>query len=162
MHEAPKYVPVAPPEAERRWWELKQALCLPKTLRWICRIIREDFEPGALDEYLWSFWGFHHEPDDLRHRARPWQKVELRAIEPGHVTGIAVWEMALMLNMAMEDEEPIPAYPRQSGEGFRFLLPTLGRARETAKTTQCLSNIKQLSLAQINYLNVMIGFLSCR
>ena len=35
--------------------------------------------------------------------------------------------MALMLNMAMEDEEPIPDYSRQSGEGFRFLLPSLAR-----------------------------------
>jgi hypothetical protein len=124
---APKYVPVAPPEVERRWWEWKQAVRLPRTLRWMYRMVREDFAPGTLDEYLWSFWGFHHQPEDLRHRARPWQKVELRAIEPGDVTGIALWEMALMLNMAMEDEEPIPAYTRQSGEGFRFLLPTLGR-----------------------------------
>ena len=35
--------------------------------------------------------------------------------------------MALMLNIAMEDEEPIPEYTHQSGEGFRFLLPKLGR-----------------------------------
>ncbi len=127
MQDSPQYVPVAPPEVERRRSEWQQALCLPKTLRCIYRIIREDFETGVLDEYLRSFWGFHHQPEVLRHRARPWQKVELWAIEPGDVTGIAVWEMALMLNMAMEDEEPIPAYTRQSGEGFRFLLPTLGR-----------------------------------
>ena len=110
-----------------RMWELRQLVGLPKTLLSIYRIVREDFETAALDEYLWSFWGFHHQPEDLHHRARPWQKVDLRAIEPGDVRGIALWEMALMLNMAMEDEEPIPEYTRQSGEGFRFLLPTLGR-----------------------------------
>ncbi len=125
--ETEKYEPVAPPEVERRQSEWRQALRLPRTLWWIYRIVREDFERGTLDEYLWSFWGFHQQNEELRYRARPWQKVDLRAIEAGGVTGIAVWEMALMLNMAMEDEEPIPAYTRQSGEGFRFLLPPLGR-----------------------------------
>jgi hypothetical protein len=32
-----------------------------------------------------------------------------------------------MFQIAMENEEPIPAYTRQSGEGFRFLLPSLAR-----------------------------------
>ncbi|MBL0157744.1 MAG: hypothetical protein IPP47_11675 [Bryobacterales bacterium] len=127
MTDALLYRPAAPPEPERRWGEWRQALRLPVTLRNIYRIVREDFQAGVLDEYLWSFWGFHHEPGDLHHRARPWQKVDLKAIEPGNVRGIARWEMALMLNMAMEDEEPIPDYTRQSGEGFRFLLPALGR-----------------------------------
>ena len=127
MAERPHYQPVAPPEAERRRAELRQALRLPKTIRSIQRIVREDFATAVLDEYLWSFWGFHHQPEDLHYRARPWRKVLLREIEPQNVAGIELWEMALMLNIAMEDEEPILEYTHQSGEGFRFLLPTLGR-----------------------------------
>jgi hypothetical protein len=121
------YEPVAAPEAERHLSELRQALRLPKTLLSICAIGRQDFDAAILDEYLWSFWGFHHLHADLHCRARPWQKVQLRAIEPEDVAGLEVWEMALMLNIAMEDEEPILEYSQQSGEGFRFLLPTLGR-----------------------------------
>lgn len=121
------YTPIAPPEVERRFLELRQALHFPKTLLSIYRIAREDFSPAVLDDHLFSFWGFHHLPADLRHRARPWRKVQLRAIEPADVTGLGVWEMAFMVNMAMEDEEPIPEYSHQSGEGFRFLLPKLAR-----------------------------------
>ena len=127
MVEAPRYRPVAPPEAERRRAEMRQTWRLPVTLRSIYRIVRQDFETSVLDEYLWSFWGFHHQPEDRRHRVRAWQKVELRSIEPRDVVNLAVWEMALMLNMAMEDEEPILEYSHQSGEGFRFLLPSLAR-----------------------------------
>ena len=36
-------------------------------------------------------------------------------------------ELALMLHVAMEIEEPIVAYSRQTGEGFRVLLPALSR-----------------------------------
>jgi hypothetical protein len=121
------YQPVAPPEIERRWAQFRQALRLPATLLSILSIVRQDFEASALDDHLWSFWGFHHRNADVQYRARPWQKVQLRAIEPEDVVRIEVWEMVLMLNMAMEDEEPIPEYSHQSGEGFRFLLPTLAR-----------------------------------
>jgi len=121
------YEPVAPPDMDRRHSEFRQALRLPWTLHSIHAMVRQDFETAVLDEYLWSFWGFHHLPGDLHYKARPWQKVQLRAIEPEDVIGLGVWEMALMLNMAMEDEEPIPEYSYQSGEGFRFLLPTLAR-----------------------------------
>jgi hypothetical protein len=121
------YQPVAPPEIECRRAQFRQALRLPATLLSISSIVRQDFEASALDDHLWSFWGFHHRHEDVQYRARPWQKVPLRAIEPEDVVRIEVWEMALMLNMAMEDEEPIPEYSHQSGEGFRFLLPTLAR-----------------------------------
>lgn len=121
------YRPVAPPEAERRFMEFHQALRLPSTLLSIRAIVREDFQFSALDDHLQAFRGFHQNPTDPRYRARPWQKVELRAIGPEDVAGLGIWEMALMLNMAMEDEEPIPEYSHQSGEGFRFLLPSLAR-----------------------------------
>ncbi len=127
MIDCEMYQPVAPPEMERRHLEFRQALRLPKTLHSIYAMVRQDFETAVLDEYLWSFWGFHHLQADLHYRARPWQKVQLRAIEPEDVAGLGLWEMGLMLNMAMEDEEPIPEYSYQSGEGFRFLLPTLAR-----------------------------------
>lgn len=53
MADSPTYRPIAPPKAERRRSEFRQALRLPKTLRSIYRIVREDFETGVLDEYLW-------------------------------------------------------------------------------------------------------------
>ena len=124
---AAAYRPVAPPRSTRHLAELRQAMRLPHTLFRIFAIAREDFATAALDEYLWAFWGFHQQPSDLHYRARPWQQVQLRAIEPREVVGIAVWEMAMLSHIAMENEEPILEYTHQSGEGFRFLLPTLGR-----------------------------------
>ncbi|HEU4415600.1 MAG TPA: hypothetical protein VFT65_12515 [Candidatus Angelobacter sp.] len=125
---ANKYRPTGPPKAERRKQVLRQALQLPKTLRAIYRIVREDLSPAALDDCLWAFWGFHQENWDAHYRMRPWEKAQLGAIETDDVVGgLAVWEMALMMTIAMEDEDPIMEYTQQSGEGFRFLLPTLGR-----------------------------------
>lgn len=117
----------SPQPGASRKAEFKQALRLPQTLLAIYRIVCEEFAVGRLDEYLWAFWGFHQEPWDQHWRMRPWDKVQLRDIGPRDVTAIEIREMAAMLSIAMEDEEPIPEYTRQSGEGFRYLLPTLGR-----------------------------------
>jgi hypothetical protein len=87
----------------------------------------EDYQTGALDEHLWSFRGFHESNADPRYRARQWRKVPLGAIGPHEVTGLAVWEMAFMVNVAREIEEPILEYSHQNGEGFRVLLPSLAR-----------------------------------
>lgn len=128
-----KYRPAAPGKRARRLGLLHQAFCLPKTLFLITRMLREDFAPGILDENLWAFWGFHqevsgHEPADPHYRARKWQKVQLSAIAPGQVVGgLAVWEMVFMMNVAMENEDPIMEYSGHNGEGFRYLLPNLGR-----------------------------------
>jgi len=128
-----KYRLVAPSKWARRVSVLRQALCLPRTLFSIYWIIREEFAAAALDEYLWAFWGFHqeiqgHEPSDPHYRMRTWQKTQLGAIGRRQVVGgLAVWEMAFMMNLAMENEDPIMEYSHQNGEGFRFLLPTLGR-----------------------------------
>jgi hypothetical protein len=123
-----KYHPVAPPKDERRKQIWRQAMHLPQTLRKIYKIIQEDFSPAALDDCLWSFWGFHQENWDAHYRMRPWQKAQLSAINPSDVIdGLPVWEMAMMMYIAMEDEDPILEYTEQSGEGFRFLLPNLGR-----------------------------------
>ncbi|MGC2694281.1 MAG: hypothetical protein WA738_00665 [Candidatus Angelobacter sp.] len=125
---AQKYRPAAPPKGDRRKQVLRQALRLPRTLRAIHRIVREDFSSAALDDCLWAFWGFHQENWDAHYRMRPWEKAQLSTITPHDVVGgLAVWEMALMMTIAMEDEDPIMEYTEQSGEGFRFLLPTLGR-----------------------------------
>jgi hypothetical protein len=131
-----KYRPAAPGKAARRLDLLRQTLCLPKTLLAIVRMIREDFTPGALDENLWAFWGFHqevsghelHAPNDPYYRARKWEKVRLSSIRPQNVVGgLAVWEIAFMMNVAMENEDPIMEYSGHNGEGFRYLLPNLGR-----------------------------------
>jgi len=125
---AEKYHPAAPGKDERRKQVLGQALRLPRTLWRIYRMVRQDFSTAALDECLWSFWGFHQENWDAAYRMRPWIKAQLGAVTSANVTGgLAVWEMAMMMYIAMEDEDPILEYTEQSGEGFRFLLPALGR-----------------------------------
>ncbi len=121
------YSPVQPPKPQRRRETVRQALRLPITLLAIRRIIAADYQVPSLDAHLWSFRGFHENADDPRYRARPWQRVQLGAITAHDVVGLAVWEMAFMLNVARELEEPILEYSHQNGEGFRFLLPSLAR-----------------------------------
>ena len=125
--------PVAPPDAERRHEEWRQALELVPTIRRMRRIAIEDFAPAQLDRHLRAFRGFHEDPDALEYRMRPWQKTRPNDAGPSDVVGISPWELALMFQIAMENEEPIPAYTRQSGEGFRFLLPALGRFMGTTR-----------------------------
>jgi hypothetical protein len=125
--------PVAPPDAERRHEEWRQALALAPTIMRMWRIAIEDFAPAQLDRHLRAFRGFHEDPDALEYRMRPWQKTRPNEAGPRDVVGIAPWQLALMFQIAMENEEPIPAYTRQSGEGFRFLLPALGRFMGTTR-----------------------------
>ncbi|MBN2642481.1 MAG: type II secretion system protein [Victivallales bacterium] len=40
-----------------------------------------------------------------------------------------------------------------------MLLPTLGRARNTAKRIQCVSNLKQMGIVQMNYINDFDGWM---
>jgi hypothetical protein len=89
----------------------------------IYRTIREDYSLEALDENLWAFWGFYQAPGDRHCQARLWRKVKLGAIETSQVIDLPVWEMAFMLAVAMELEDPILDYSRQNGEGFRLVLP---------------------------------------
>ena len=121
------YIPVTPPKRQRRREALWQLRHLPKTLLAVRRIIAADYQVPVLDEHLWSFRGFHEDADNPRYRARPWQKVWLGAVTADDVVGLAVWEMAFMLNVARELEEPILEYSHQNGEGFRLLLPSLAR-----------------------------------
>ena len=123
----PAYVPVLPMPAERRRAAARQLLALPRTLARIGRIMREDCAPASLDEHLWAFAAFHEDSGDPHYRARTWQKASFHAIHAGQVIGMAAPELALMLHVAMEIEEPIVAYSRQTGEGFRVLLPALSR-----------------------------------
>jgi len=102
-------------------------LRLPKTLATIASIAAEDYAIGALDDHLWSFRGFHDGAEDPHYRSRQWRKVRLGAIDARDVRGLSVWEMAFMLNVAREIEEPIVEYSHQNGEGLRFLLPSLAR-----------------------------------
>jgi hypothetical protein len=88
-------------------------------------VVGEDLRVTALDENLDSFWGFHQGKPDCQ--ARVWKKARIGAVEPGQVVGLDVREMASMLHVSMEIEEPILDYSRQNGEGFRFLLPNLAR-----------------------------------
>ena len=107
-----------------RW---RQAIGLPRTLARIGRIIAEDCSTRAADEHLSAFRGFFLTPGDPACRARPWRKTPLRDVGPDQVAGLAVEEMAFMMRVAMEIEDPILDYSHQNGEGFRRLLPALGR-----------------------------------
>ena len=127
MATLPDYRPVRPSRADRRRAVLHQSLSLPGTLARVGRIVSEDFAPEALDEHLWAFAGFHQQSRDPHYRARTWQKAAFSAIHSHHVIGMPAPEFALMLHVAMEIEEPIVAYSRQTGEGFRLLLPALSR-----------------------------------
>jgi hypothetical protein len=121
------YVPALPTSAEHHRAAARQLLALPPTLARIGRIIREDYAPASLDEYLWAFVAFHEDSGDPHYRARTWQKAAFHAIHAGQVIGMPASELALMLHVAMEIEAPIAAYSRQTGEGFRVLLPALSR-----------------------------------
>lgn len=100
---------------------------LPRTLIAIRRILREDCSFASADEHLWAFRGFHLEASDPHYRARSWQKAAIAAIGPGDVVEIPAGELAFMMHVAMEIEDPIVEYSQQNGEGFRLLLPNLGR-----------------------------------
>lgn len=106
---------------------LHQLLRLPRTLRAIRRILRDDCSFASADEHLWAFRGFHLESSDPHYRARSWQKAAIAGIGPGDVLALAPGELAFMMHVAMEIEDPIVEYSHQNGEGFRLLLPTLGR-----------------------------------
>ena len=106
---------------------VRQALRLPKTLLEIHRIVKAEYTPKAFDENLWAHRGFHTEPWDPHYRQRTWQKVAVGNLKAAQVEGISAPEMASIMRMAMEIEDPILDYSHQSGEGFRFLLPSLGR-----------------------------------
>lgn len=93
----------------------------------VCRLVRREFRRGTLDEYLREFEGWVKNPGDARFRARVWEKAGLGRIRPEDVHGMPAGEMALMMKVAMEIEDPIRDYSRQNGEGFRVLLPALAR-----------------------------------
>lgn len=105
----------------------RELLRLPSTLASIRRVVREDCSFAAADEHLWAFRGFHMEPDDPHYRARSWQPVAIGQIRADDVVMFAPDEMAYMMHVAMEIEDPIVEYSHQNGEGFRFLLPGLAR-----------------------------------
>lgn len=93
----------------------------------IARMIREDCSRAAADEHLSAFRGFHLDSSDPRYRARPWEKIRLADIRPADVVGLDVAEMVFMMRVAMEIEDPILEYSHSNAEGFRRLLPMLGR-----------------------------------
>lgn len=106
---------------------VRQFLRLPATLLTIHRMIREDCAAATADEHLRAFLGFHTDPGNPHYRARTWQKVHLADIRADDVLNFAPGEMAFMMHVSMEIEDPIVEYSHQNGEGFRFLLPSLAR-----------------------------------
>ena len=111
----------------RRRALLGQAASLPFTLVALHHIVRDDCSTAALDEHLWAFAAFHRGDADPHCHARTWQKAAFPAVHAGQAAGMSAIEFAFMLHVAMEIEEPTALYTRQTGEGFRILLPALGR-----------------------------------
>lgn len=114
-------------ECRRRLGLVRQAFRLPKTLVALYRIVREDLQSTVLDGNLQVFQDFFDWPDHPHYGARRWQRVRISAIGPEQVTGMPVQELALMMHVAMEIEEPIFEYSQQNAEGFRRLMPKLSR-----------------------------------
>ena len=106
---------------------MRQLLRLPRTLAAIFRIVREDCSPARADEHLRAFRGFHLDPQDPNYRVRPWMKTPIRDVHADQVVAIPVDELAFMMRVAMEIEDPILEYSHQNAEGFRQLLPALAR-----------------------------------
>jgi hypothetical protein len=90
-------------------------------------MVAEDFSQSEFDAHLASFVRFRERPEDAASHARPWQKAAIASVGPHQVSNIAVEELAVMAAVAMEIEEPVHIYSLNNREGFRHLLPLLGR-----------------------------------
>src|SRR3954467_4194610 len=104
-----------------------QFLKLPRTLWRIHRLVKQEYTAEAFDEGLWAFRGFHTEPWDPHFQMRSWSPVDISKVGPDQVVDISVGDMGEMVRVAMEIEDPVLEYSLESGEGFRHILPNLGR-----------------------------------
>ncbi len=127
LQELPPYKKAAIGWKEKLASIARQLLALPATLRRIHKIIKEEYTPAAFNENLWALRGFLLESNDPHYRARRWDKIALSAIQSSQLLDIPVWGMAAVMSIAREVEDPILGYTHQSGQGYRFLLPNLGR-----------------------------------
>jgi hypothetical protein len=117
---------LADPLKERgsRW---KQLLALPQTLRKLKKLTDEYFQTSTLDENLYAFFGFHQNLGDRFYGQRPWERMNLNTIDGNSIVNISDEEFVSIMIYAMEVEDPILGYSWASGQGFRFLLPNMGR-----------------------------------
>ncbi len=106
---------------------MKGVLNLPKVYTRMSELIKKEMQAETLDQYLWSFSGFHHQPQIANYRQRAWNKVSLSEIEPSMVKEMSVEEFVKILIFSMEVEDPTIDYQYESGKAFQKLLPRLGR-----------------------------------
>jgi hypothetical protein len=116
-----------------------QAVRLPWTLMTVYRLVEEDCRAEALDRNVQTFCAYQQGLPDAHHYARRWDKARLGDIDGRDVAGLPVWEMALMMGVAMEIEDPVLDYSRQNAEGFRTLMPALARFMGSSHDPQRLA-----------------------
>ena len=129
-------------KAKARGSKWKQFLALPKTLRSLKKLIDDNFKPSTLDENLYAFYGFHQNTADRFYGQRPWEKVNLGTIDGSSIKNLTDSEFVGIMVYAMEIEDPILGYSWASGQGFRFLLPLMGRFM--GKNEEEAEHIRQL------------------
>lgn len=106
---------------------LIQAAALPKTLEKIRRIVKREMSTAILDRNLFAFYGFHQLPGVREFEQRPWKKATVSHMTADQINGMSHENAVRIMRTAMEIEDPILGYSWESGKGFRFLLPLLGR-----------------------------------
>lgn len=112
---------------------LGQVLRLPRTLAAIRTMQAEDLNVRALDEHLAAF---------ARGDVRRWTQARLGGIGAEDVAGMATAEMASMMHVAMEIEEPILEYSRQNARGFGGFLPALARYMGDPSAPWCREELR--------------------
>ncbi|MDB5039013.1 MAG: hypothetical protein JWQ35_2541 [Bacteriovoracaceae bacterium] len=119
-----KILPDAPSQMK---YLFQQIIALPRTLYKIHKIVKESYSTQVFDENVYAFWGFHHLFKDKHFTMRTWKPTPVKNINPYQVVDMSPLDLAAVMKVAMEIEDPIAGYSAESGRGFRFLLPTLGR-----------------------------------
>jgi len=106
---------------------LSQVLNLPKKFKQIRELVEREYSFAKLDENLFAHYGFHQWPDERHYQARSWTPFKPQDISPENVLTVDPVELVEYMRVAMEIEDPIEDYSRQSGASLRFILPNFAR-----------------------------------
>lgn len=106
---------------------LLRAVCFPVTVTRLWSIAKQELAPSTLDDSLEAVRRFHREPERRSHVQRPWSPVAVQRIHRDQVIGATIEDVAAVMHVAIEAEDPIEQYSGESGEALRLLLPSLAR-----------------------------------
>ena len=112
---------------ERRAAMANQFRGLPATVKNLKELVDTELKTEILDANLWAFRGFHNEPKETAYAQRPWEKVSPKGISVNDIERMDPKEFAAILQAAIEIEDPILNYSKESGTAFAAVLPNLGR-----------------------------------